>query len=58
MFEIPKGYEVLDMTKMMADAKASMDSANAEAAKNGKAEEKPSAKDALKKGLGGLIKKK
>jgi hypothetical protein len=58
MFEIPKGYEVVDLTKMMADAKASMDSANAEAAKNGKGEEKPSAKDALKKGLGGLIKKK
>jgi len=58
VFEIPKGYEVVDLTKMMADAKASMDSANAAGGKNGKGEEKPSAKDALKKGLGGLIKKK
>ncbi|MBL0938308.1 MAG: DUF4412 domain-containing protein [Gemmatimonadaceae bacterium] len=60
MFEVPKGYEVVDMTQLMADAKASMDSAKAESGKGEKPkeEEKTSGKDALKKGLGGLLKKK
>ncbi len=61
LFEIPAGYEVTDMTKMMAEAGAAMDSAKAEAAKgekDGKKEEKPSAKDAIKSGLGGMFKKK
>ncbi len=61
VFDVPKGYEVVDMSQMIAAAGASMDSLNAEAAKgekDGKKEEKPSAKDALKSGLGGLLKKK
>ncbi len=62
MFEIPKGYEVVDMSKMMAEMSASMDSAKAAGAKDGKdgkkAEEKGSASDALKQGLGGLLRKK
>lgn len=59
MFEIPKGYEVVDMSKMMADMAASMDSAKAAEGKDGKkAEEKGSASDALKQGLGGLLRKK
>lgn len=61
LFEIPAGYEVADMTKMMAEAGAAMDSARAESAKSdkdAKKEEKPSAKDAIKAGLGGMFKKK
>lgn len=59
IFEIPKGYEVVDMSQMMAGLSASMDSAKAASGeKDEKKEEKPSAKDALKKGLGGFLKKK
>lgn len=60
LFEMPKGYEVVDMSQMMAGLGEKMDSASAEAAKNGdkKDEKKPSAKDALKSGLGGFLKKK
>jgi hypothetical protein len=60
LFEVPKGYEVVDMSQMMAGLGEKMDSASAEAAKNGdkKDEKKPSAKDALKSGLGGFLKKK
>jgi hypothetical protein len=60
IFDIPKGYDVVDMSQMIATAGASMDSLKAEVAKGEKAEkeEKPSAKDALKSGLGGLLKKK
>jgi len=60
LFEVPKGYEVVDMSKLMAELGEMMDSANADAAKNGekKDEKKPSAKDALKSGLGGFLKKK
>ena len=59
MFEIPQGYEVVDMSKMMAEMSASMDSAKAAEGKDGKkAEEKGSASDALKQGLGGLLRKK
>ena len=61
LFEIPAGYEVTDMTKMMADVTAAMDSAKAESAKgekDAKKEEKPTAKDAIKAGLGGMFKKK
>ncbi len=61
LFEIPAGYEVADMTKMMAEAGAAMDSARAESAKgdkDAKKDEKPSAKDAIKAGLGGMFKKK
>ena len=61
LFEIPTGYEVTDMTKMMAEVGAAMDSAKAESAKgdkNAKPEAKPSATDAIKSGLGGMFKKK
>lgn len=59
VFEIPKGYEVVDLSQMMAGLGATMDSLKAaEGAKDDKKEEKPNAKDALKKGLGGLLKKK
>lgn len=58
MFEIPKGYEVMDMAQMMADAKAAAESEGGESGKEAKAEEKTSGKDAIKKGLGGLLKKK
>lgn len=60
IFEIPKGYEVVDLSQMMAGVGAKMDSLNAEAAKGEQAgkDQKPSAKDALKSGLGGLLKKK
>jgi hypothetical protein len=57
LFEVPKGYEVVDMSQMMAGMGDKMDSLNA--AEGGKQDEKkPSAKDALKKGLGGFLKKK
>lgn len=59
MFEIPKGYEVVDMGKVMADAMAAADSAKTAEGKDGKkAEEKGSASDAIKQGLGGLLRKK
>jgi len=61
LFDIPKGYEVVDMSQMMAGVGAKMDSLNAEAAKNetdAKKDGKPSAKDAIKSGLGGMFKKK
>ena len=59
VFEVPKGYEVLDMSQMMAGIGEKMDSIKAaEGGKEEKKEEKPSAKDALKKGLGGFLKKK
>lgn len=56
-FEVPKGYEVMDMSQMMAGLGEKMDSVN-KANGEEKKEEKPSAKDALKKGLGGFLKKK
>lgn len=57
MFEIPKGYEVVDMGKAMSDAMASMDSSSGkDGAKKG--EEKVSPADAIKEGLGGMFKKK
>jgi hypothetical protein len=57
LFEVPKGYEVVDLSQMMAGIGEKMDSLNA--AEGGKKEEKkPSAKDALKSGLGGFLKKK
>ncbi|MCA2989395.1 MAG: hypothetical protein ACK6DR_04615 [Gemmatimonas sp.] len=59
VFEIPKGYEVVDLSQMMAGLGTTMDSLKAaEAAKDEKKDDKPSGKDALKKGLGGLLKKK
>lgn len=59
VFEVPKGYEVMDLSQMMAGIGDKMDSIKAaEGGKEEKKEEKPSAKDALKKGLGGLLKKK
>lgn len=59
VFEIPKGYEVVDLSQMMAGLGTTMDSLKAaEGPKDEKKEEKPGAKDALKKGLGGLLKKK
>jgi hypothetical protein len=60
MFEVPAGYQIVDMSKAIADAKAeaAADKA-ADGAKDEKQkEEKPSAKDALKQGLGGMFKKK
>ncbi|WP_043579439.1 DUF4412 domain-containing protein [Gemmatimonas phototrophica] len=57
LFEVPKGYEVVDLSQMMAGIGEKMDSLNA--AEGGKKEEKkPSAKDAIKSGLGGFLKKK
>ena len=60
MFEIPKGYQVTDMSQMMAGLNTSMDSLKAaEGSKEDKKDEKkPSAKDALKSGIGGFLKKK
>ncbi len=61
VFEIPAGYEVVDMSQMVAGVGAAMDSAKAESAKgekDAKKDEKPSAKDAIKAGLGGMFKKK
>lgn len=60
LFTVPSGYDVVDMSQMMAGLSDKMDSLNAEAAKNGekKEEKKPSAKDQLKSGLGGFLKKK
>lgn len=59
-FEIPKGYQVTDMSQMMAGLNATMDSLKAaEGSKEEKKDEKkPSAKDALKSGIGGFLKKK
>jgi hypothetical protein len=60
VFEIPKGYEVLDMSKMMAGLNEKMDSLKAaEGEKEEKKDEKkPTAKDAIKAGIGGFLKKK
>lgn len=59
VFEIPAGYKVTDMTEMMAGIAQQMDSLSKAGGDKGKEEEKkPSAKDALKKGLGGFLKKK
>jgi hypothetical protein len=58
VFEIPKGYEVTDMSKMMADVRSAMDSARASGAEDEKKQEKPGAKDAIKAGLGGMLRKK
>jgi hypothetical protein len=60
IFEVPKGYEVLDMSQMMAGLGEKMDSVNAAAGEKGKKEEekKPNAKDAIKSGIGGFLKKK
>lgn len=60
VFEIPKDYEVLDMSKMMAGLTDKMDSLKAaEGEKDGKKDDKkPNAKDAIKAGIGGFLKKK
>lgn len=58
MFEIPKGYEVVDMAQLMADAKAEAEAGESGKGEKAKDEEKTGGKDALKKGLGGLLKKK
>lgn len=58
VFEVPKDYEVVDLSQMMAAAADKVDSANkADGDKKGD-EKKPSAKDAIKAGLGGMFKKK
>ncbi|MCU0636419.1 MAG: hypothetical protein MUE41_16240, partial [Gemmatimonadaceae bacterium] len=73
-FELPAGYEVMDLRQMMAPMAAAMDSAKKECAKLSEAEraqspmcgggaqadtaKAPAAKDALKSGLKGLFKKK
>lgn len=59
MFEVPANYQIIDMSKAIADAKAEQEAAKGEKdEKSDKKEEKPTAKDALKQGLGGLLKKK
>lgn len=60
VFEIPAGYAVTDMTQIMASNAQTMDSLKADADKKGQKDEekKPTAKDAIKSGLGGLLKKK
>jgi len=58
VFEVPKDYEVVDVSQMMAGVSDKMENEKA-ASGDKKAEDKMStAKDALKKGLGGLLKKK
>lgn len=61
VFAIPSDYTVTNLGEMMTAAKASMDSAkraDAAAGKDTSAKAKPSAADAVKSGLGGLLKKK
>lgn len=61
LFEVPKGYEIVDVSRMMAAAAAQADSAvRADGGKSDAAreEKKPSAKDAIKAGIGGFLKKK
>ena len=59
LFEVPKGFEVVDVSQVMAGLGDRLDSVNKVNGEEKKEEEKkPSAKDALKKGLGGLLKKK
>lgn len=60
VFEIPKGYQVLDMSTMMAGLNEKMDSVKAADGDKGdrKDEKKPTAKDAIKAGIGGFLKKK
>jgi hypothetical protein len=67
LFRMPAGYTVTDMGKMMADVKSEMDKSKAESAdeqatdakdEKAKADEKPSAKDLVKQGIGGLLKRK
>jgi len=60
VFEIPKDYEVLDMSRMMAGLGDKMDSLKAaEGEKDAKKDDKkPNAKDAIKAGIGGFLKKK
>ena len=63
IFEIPKDYQVTDMTQIGAELKAAMDSANADSSKGtkkaDKKDDKPqSAGDAIKAGIGGLFGRK
>ncbi len=63
IFEIPKDYEIQDLTKMAAGLQASLDSAKADTSKGSKKAEKKddkpqSAGDAIKAGIGGLFGRK
>jgi len=63
VFKIPDGYEITDMSQMMAGMSASIDSAKTADEKKGdkkdvKKDEKGSASDAIKAGLGGIFGKK
>jgi hypothetical protein len=63
IFEVPKDYEIADMTQMAAGLQAAMDSAKADTSKGAKKadkkEDKPqSAGDAIKAGIGGLFGRK
>lgn len=56
LFQIPKGYEVIDMEKMMSEMKTGDDAELSD--DESKAAEKGGAGEAIKQGLGGLLKKK
>jgi hypothetical protein len=58
LFEVPAGYRVTNLGDVMKGAQASMDSARAADSAAKGDEKKPSAKDAVKAGLGGLIRKR
>lgn len=63
LFRIPTSYTVTEMGKVMSDAKTEMTKAKAEDARDEvegttKTDEKPSAKDLVKQGIGGLLKRK
>jgi len=59
IFEIPKDFQITDMTQLGAELKAAMDSANADTPKGTQKADKPqSAGDAIKAGIGGLFGRK
>ena len=63
LFRIPTSYTVTEMGKVMSDAKTEMNQAKAEGARDQvegttKTDEQPSAKDLVKQGIGGLLKRK
>lgn len=58
VFEVPKDYEVVDVSKMMAGIAETLDSAKAANGGQKADDKKPNAKDAIKAGLGGMFKKK
>lgn len=63
LFRIPTSYTVTEMNKAMNDTKTEMNKARAEGARDEgegttKTDEKPSAKDLVKQGIGGLLKRK